>query len=214
MNKLKTMYAVVCAAMIGLTAMALQPIITPTAAAAMTAAELKRDMRKLWEDHITYTRNYIISALAGLDDAKQVAQRLLENQDEIGKAIVPFYGDEAGKKLASLLRDHILIAADVVKAAKADDQEQLKAEQKKWRQNADDIAAFLSKANPNWPEKDLKAMLHEHLALTTDEVVGRIKKDWAADIAAYDKGHVHILKLADALATGIAKQFPDKLKGA
>jgi hypothetical protein len=213
MNKLKTMYAVVCAAMIGLTAMALQPIITPTAAA-MTAAELKRDMRKLWEDHITYTRNYIISALAGLDDAKQVAQRLLENQDEIGKAIVPFYGDEAGKKLASLLRDHILIAADVVKAAKADDQEQLKAEQKKWRQNADDIAAFLSKANPNWPEKDLKAMLHEHLALTTDEVVGRIKKDWAADIAAYDKGHVHILKLADALATGIAKQFPDKLKGA
>jgi hypothetical protein len=196
MNKLKTLYAVVCATMIGLTAMALQPIITPTAAAAMTAVELKRDMRKLWEDHITYTRNYIISALAGLDDTKQV------------------YGDEAGKKLASLLRDHILIAADVVKAAKADDQEELKAQQKKWKQNADDIAAFLSKANPNWPEKDLKAMLHEHLALTTDEVVGRIKKDWAADIAAYDKGHLHILKLADALATGIAKQFPDKLKGA
>jgi hypothetical protein len=194
--------------------MALQPIITPTAAAAMTAVELKRDMRKLWEDHINYTRNYIISAIAGLDDAKQVAQRLLENQDEIGKAIVPFYGDEAGKKLASLLRDHILIAADVVKAAKADDQVELKAQQKKWKQNADDIAVFLSKANPNWPEKELKAMLHEHLALTTDEVVGRIKKDWAADIAAYDKGHVHILKLADALATGIAKQFPDKLKGA
>jgi hypothetical protein len=214
MNKLKTLYAVVCAAVIALTAMALQPIITPTAAAAMTAVELKRDMRKLWEDHITYTRNYIISALAGLDDAKQVAQRLLENQDEIGKAIVPFYGDEAGKKLASLLRDHILIAADVVKAAKADDQKELKAQQKKWKQNADDIAVFLSKANPNWPEKELKAMLHEHLALTTDEVVGRIKKDWAADIAAYDKGHVHILKLADALATGIAKQFPDKLKGA
>jgi hypothetical protein len=89
MNKLKMLYAVVCAAMIGLTAMALQPIITPTAAAAMTAVELKSDMRKLWEDHITYTRNYIISALAGLDDTKQVAQRLLENQDEIGKAIVP-----------------------------------------------------------------------------------------------------------------------------
>jgi hypothetical protein len=82
-----------------------------------------------------------------------------------------------------------------------------------WTQNADDIAAFLSKANPNWPEADLKAMLHEHLALTTDEVVGRLKKDWAADIAAYDKGHMHILKLADALAEGIAKQFPDKLKG-
>jgi hypothetical protein len=214
MNKLMTLYAVVCTAMIGVAAMALQPIITPTAAASMSAAEVKRDMRKLWEDHITYTRNYIISALADLEDAKQVAQRLLKNQDEIGQAIVPFYGEEAGKKLASLLKDHILIAADVVKAAKADSREELKAGQKKWKQNADDIAAFLSKANPNWPEKDLKAMLHEHLALTTDEVIGRIKKDWAADIAAYDKGHAHILKLADALAAGIAKQFPDKLKGA
>jgi hypothetical protein len=180
----------------------------------MTATELKRDMRKLWEDHITYTRNYIISALGDLQDTKEVAQRLLKNQDEIGRAIVPFYGEEAGKKLASLLRDHILIAADVVKAAKADDQKELKAQQKKWTQNADDLASFLSKANPNWPEKDLKAMLHEHLALTTDEVVSRIKKEWNADIAAYDKGHLHILKLADALAGGIAKQFPDKIKGA
>ena len=97
-----------------------------------------------------------------------------------------------------------------MKATKAGDQDHLKAEQKKWMQNADAIAAFLSKANLNWPEKDLKEMLHEHLVLTTNEVVGRLKKDWASDIAAYDKGHAHILKLADALADGIAKQFPDK----
>jgi hypothetical protein len=71
----------------------------------------------------------------------------------------------------------------------------------------------LSKANSNWPEKDLKDMLHKHLALTTDEVVGRLKKDWAADIKACDKGHTHILMLSDALSEGIIKQFPDKLKG-
>jgi hypothetical protein len=139
-----------------------------------------------------------------------VAKRLLKNPDEIGQAIVPYYWDEAGKKLASLLKDHILIAADVVKAAKAGNQDHLKVERKKWMQNADDIAAFLSKANPNWPEKDLKEMLPEHLVLMTNEVVGRLKKDWASDIAAHDKGHAHILKLADALADGIAKQFPDK----
>jgi hypothetical protein len=201
-----------CAVVFALFGLALAPM-QPARAASMSASELKLDMRKLWEDHITYTRNFIISALGGLKDTNQVAERLLKNQDEIGKAIVPFYGEAAGKKLASLLRDHILIAADVVKAAKADNHDELKAQQKKWTQNADDIAAFLSKANPNWPEADLKAMLHEHLALTTDEVVGRLKKDWAADIAAYDKGHRHILKMADALAEGIAKQFPDKLKG-
>jgi hypothetical protein len=208
MKRLVTLCAVVCALFV----LALAPM-QPAGAASMSASELKLDMRKLWEDHITYTRNFIISALADLKDTDQVAERLLKNQDEIGQAIAPFYGEEAGKKLASLLRDHILIAADVVKAAKADNHDELKAQQKKWTQNADDIAAFLSKANPNWPEADLKAMLHEHLALTTDEVVGRLKKDWASDIAAYDKGHMHILKLADALAEGIAKQFPDKLKG-
>ena len=58
-------------------------------------------MRVLWEEHITYTRNYIISALAGLPDTDAVAQRLLRNQDDIGNAIKPFYGDAAGNKLSA-----------------------------------------------------------------------------------------------------------------
>jgi hypothetical protein len=213
MKRYMTLYALICAAMFAVAAASTQPLISPALAASMSAVELKADMRKLWEDHITYTRNFIISALGDLKDANSVAERLLKNQDEIGKAIAPFYGDDAGKKLAALLRDHILIAADVVKAAKAGNKDKLSAEQKKWTKNADDIAAFLSKANSNWPEKDLKDMLHKHLALTTDEVVGRLKKDWAADIKAYDKGHTHILMLSDALSEGIIKQFPDKLKG-
>jgi hypothetical protein len=186
--------------------------VPPAAVISMSNADLRLEMRQLWEDHITYTRNFIISALGGLKDTDKAAERLLKNQDEIGEAIASYYGDEAGKKLAALLRDHILIAAQVVKAAKAKDQEELKSQQKKWKQNADDIAAFLSKANSNWPEKDLQDTLQQHLALTTDEVVSRLKKDSAADIAAYDKGHEHILRLADAIAEGIAKQFSDKLK--
>src|SRR5215468_10433919 len=94
-------------------------------AEAQPIVELKMAMRKLWEEHITYTRNFIISALAGLPDTDAVAQRLLKNQDDIGDAIKPFYGDDAGKKLSTLLRDHILIAADVVKAAKADNKQLL-----------------------------------------------------------------------------------------
>ncbi len=92
-----------------------------TAANSSAAVQLRMDMRKLWEDHITYTRNYIISALAGLGDTGTVAERLLRNQDDIGNAITPVYGETAGKKLSGLLRDHILIAANIVKAAKAGD---------------------------------------------------------------------------------------------
>jgi hypothetical protein len=176
------------------------------------AVELRIAMRKLWEEHIVYTRNYIISALADLEDNGAVAQRLLKNQDDIGDAIKPYYGEEAGKTLAALLRDHIMIATEVVKAAKMQDNEALDKASKKWSANADDIATFLSGANPDWDSKDLMVMLHTHLDLTTGEVVSRLKKDWAADIDYYDKGHAHMLMFADILADGIVKQFPDKFK--
>ena len=176
------------------------------------AMELGMAMRKLWEDHITYTRNFIISTLANLEDAGKIAERLLKNQDDIGDAIKPVYGAEAGTKLSALLRDHILIAADVVKAAMAGNAAELDAANKKWYANADDIAMFLSGANPNWTRASLKDMLDKHLEYTTQEVVSRLKKDWAADIEAYDKGHVHMLMFADMLTHGILKQFPDKFK--
>jgi hypothetical protein len=169
-------------------------------------------MRKLWEDHITYTRNYIISALAGLEDSNAVAQRLLSNQDDIGNAIKAYYGGAAGDKLAALLRDHIMIATEVVKAAKMGNTDELTKAQAKWNANADDIAVFLSGANPNWAKKDLTDMLYKHLELTTGEVVSRLHKDWTGDIAYYDKGHMHMLMFADVLTDGIVKQFPDKFK--
>jgi len=177
-----------------------------------SSVELDKAMRKLWEDHITYTRNYIISALADLEDIGKVAERLLKNQDDIGNAIKPVYGEEAGKKLAALLRDHIVIATEVVKAAKMGNTEELSKANKKWYANGDDIAAFLSSANPNWPKKTLQDMLYKHLEYTTQEVVSRLKKDWAADIEAYDMGHMHMLMFADMLTNGIVKQFPGKFK--
>ncbi len=176
------------------------------------AAELRSAMRTLWEDHIVYTRNYIISALAGLEDGDSVAKRLLRNQDDIGNAVKPYYGEPAGHKLAALLKDHILIATEVVKAAKAGNKEQLGSAQKKWSANGKEIAAFLSAANPNWPKQTLESMLEEHLVLTTREVVSRLKKDWDADIKSYDMGHIHMLMFSDMLAEGIAKQFPEKFK--
>jgi hypothetical protein len=175
-----------------------------------SAAAFHDAMRKLWEDHVTYTRNFIISALASLDDTPKVTERLLRNQDDIGDAVKPIYGEDAGKKLTALLREHILIAADIVKAAKAGNKAGVDAGEKKWHGNGDEIAAFLAGANPNWKKPALAEMLDKHLEYTTDEVVSRLKKDWAADVAAYDKGHEHMLMFADMLSDGIVKQFPKK----
>lgn len=172
----------------------------------------EKDLRKLWEDHVTWTRIFIISALADLADKAAATERLLKNQDDLGDAIKGLYGQEAGKKLTQLLRDHILIAADVVAAAKSGDKQALDAASSKWTANADDLAKFLSDANPFLPYDVVKDMLHKHLELTTGEVVSRLKKDWKADIDFYDKGHVHMLMLSDALAGAIQKQFPGAFK--
>ena len=176
------------------------------------SVEFRMTMRKLWEDHITYTRNYIISALASLPDGDVVLDRLMKNQEELGNAIKPYYGSEAGDTLAKLLKDHIKIAGDVVKAAAANDKDRLKAEQKRWTENGKQIAMHLSGANPKWDHKKLEDMLQKHLDLTTHEAAARIKKDWAADIKAYDAGHEHMLMFADMLSEGIVEQFPAKFK--
>lgn len=176
------------------------------------ANELRTNMRKLWEDHITWTRNVICCLVDDLPGTDQAVKRLLKNQDDIGNAIKPVYGEDAGNKLTALLHDHITISADVVKAAKASDNTGLDAANKKWFTNADEISSFLSKANPNWKLDDMKKMMDEHLKLTTDEAVARIKKDYDADIVAYDKVHNEILQMADMLTDGIVKQFPGKFK--
>jgi len=165
-------------------------------------------MRMLWEEHITWTRMYIVSAVADSQDTDKAAARLLRNQEDIGNAIKPFYGNEAGDKLTALLKEHILTAAEIIKEAKAGNS--TAAAEKKWFSNADEIAAFLSKANPNWPEKVVKDMLYNHLTLTKEEAVARLTKDYDADIAAFDKIHKQALEMADALSGGIVKQFPEK----
>jgi hypothetical protein len=174
-------------------------------------AAFRAAMRKLWEDHITWTRVFIISAAASLPDNDAATQRLLQNQVDMGNAIKPYYGAAAGDQLTALLKDHILIAADVVAAAKANDQAKLADANKRWFANADQIADFLSKANPkSWPAAEMRTMMHDHLTLTTNEAVARLHGDWAADVKAYDAVHEQILHMADMLSAGIIDQFPKK----
>ncbi len=78
-------------------------------------------MRRLWEDHIVWTRQFVVSAVADLPDKAAATERLLRNQADIGDAIKPFYGDAAGQRLTALLREHITVAAELVAAAKAGD---------------------------------------------------------------------------------------------
>jgi hypothetical protein len=166
-------------------------------------------MRKLWEDPITWTRLFIVSAEAGAPDLDATAQRLLQNQTDIGNAIKPFYGDAAGTQLTALLRDHILTAGDLIAAAKAGDSEKVASTKDAWYVNADQIADFLANANPrNWPRAEMRQMMHDHLDKTLAEAVDHLQGNWSTDVADYDKVHDQILRMADMLTAGIVAQFP------
>lgn len=171
---------------------------------------LYQEMRKLWADHVFWTREYIIAAVDGTADLQQATDRLMKNQEDIGAAIVPYYGQEAGDKLTSLLKEHILIAMDLVAAAKRSDTAKFDQANARWDKNADDIAAFLANANRNWPEEILAEAMSMHLKTTIDEATARLTKDYAADVRAFDAVFDHIMEMSDTLSVGIIKQFPDK----
>ena len=171
---------------------------------------LRQAMRRLWMDHTVYTRLYIVSAFADIPDAQAVAGRLLRNQEDIGNAIVPYYGKDAGNKLTDLLKQHILVATEVVAAAKSGDQKKLGESYNKWVANADDIAGFLSSANPNWPKKDAADLLHLHLQLIKEFVVARLGKNYPEDIKKLDEYFTEGMLIADTLSEGVIKQFPNK----
>lgn len=177
-----------------------------------SATMLKTNMRKLWEDHVTWTRNVIFCLVDELPGTDQAVNRLLQNQVDIGNAIKPYYGETAGNKLTELLKPHITIAAEVVVAAEAGNATALDDANKRWYANANEISEFLCKANPKWNLADMRMMMNDHLKLTTDEAVQRIKKDYDADVIAYDKVHDEILEMSDMLANGIIQQFPEKFK--
>jgi hypothetical protein len=185
-----------------------QTSATATPSASPKAVALRAAMDKLWEDHITWTRMVIVDFAAGLPDLPNAEARLLRNQVDIGNAIKPYYGRAAGNQLTKLLRTHILEAVPVLQAAKAGDKTKLTDALNAWYANANQIAAFLAKANPrSWPLPMMRSMMKQHLALTANEAVARLQGKWAADIAAYDQVHAEILHMSSMLSDGIIRQF-------
>jgi hypothetical protein len=170
-------------------------------------------MRKLWEDHITWTRLAIISFAHELPDLPATQDRLLRNQVDIGNAIKPYYGDTAGNRLTALLKEHIVGAVALMTAAKAGDDALIKQRTDEWYANGNEIADFLHEANPrNWSQGEMRQMMKVHLDQTLSEAVNRLTGKYADDVRDYDEIHDHILIMADSLSTGIIKQFPKRFR--
>lgn len=172
--------------------------------------ELSNRLRMLWEQHIAWTRMFIISAIDNLRDLELVTNRLLRNPRDFEKALRSFYGNEIASRFGDLLTEHLVIAAELVIAAKAGDAEAAADAERRWYANADEIAHFLAGINPFWSEEEWRSMLYEHLALTKTEAVSRLTGDYETNIAIYDEIERQALGMADVMTQGIVRQFPCK----
>jgi hypothetical protein len=183
------------------------------AVAIRTAAQLKFHdaMRKLWEDHVTWTRLAIVSFVADNPDLQATVDRLMANQTDIGDAIKPFYGDAAGDQLTALLRDHITVAVEILAAAKSNDSAALQDASARWYANADEIADLLAGAT-NLSQDEMRAMMRGHLDDTLSEAVNQLRGNYVAGVQDYDAIHQHILMMSDTLSGAIMQQFPRRFR--
>ena len=171
------------------------------------------DIRKLWEDHVNLTRFFIISTISDLPDQNETAQRMIQNQNEIGNAIKPFYGDAAGDQLAALLREHALTSATMLQAARKADAPAFEDAVARWYENADEVAELLFDLNPeNWPLRETRPIMRTYLDLTLEQALARWNGDFEKDIEAYDKVHTHALEIADMISEGIINRFWERFR--
>ena len=164
--------------------------------------------RMLWEQHITWTSNVMDSIIFDLPIVDLATQRLLRNAQDFANALMPFYGEEAAMDFADLFTEHITIAAELVQAAKAGDNDAFTDADTRWHQNADQIAALLGSLNPNWSEEDWNAMMDEHLNLLSTRVNNMVSQNYEEAINIFDDIELQALEMADMMAEGIFMQFP------
>ena len=172
--------------------------------------ELEKYMRTLWEEHVIWTRQVIVSLVAGLPDADVAVARLLQNPIDMEKAFAMYYGDQTAAAVRDLLKVHLTTAAELVMAAKAGDTAKADDAEMRWYANADEIAVALNSINANWPKDAVMDMMHEHLKMTKAEAVARLSGKWDEDVQTFDMIEQQIRMMADTLTEGIAKQFPDR----
>lgn len=169
---------------------------------------LSDQFRLLWEQHVYWTRMYIISVVFDLPDVQYVTNRLLRNPKDFAEVMQLFYGEDVVNDFVNLFTQHLTIAAELVKAAKARDNAAAANAEKRWYENADQIAEFFASINPYWSEQEWKRLLYDHLAMTKNEAVYMLNKQYTDSINVFDNIEMQALNMADTMTYGIARLFP------
>jgi hypothetical protein len=199
--------AVVLAAM--MTAVAARADLSPTPKVAATQVAL----RDLWVGHIFWARNVAMATMSGnKDEAKVAEEEVVANAKQIAGALEPFYAKAGADKMFTLLAGHWGAVKEHIMATQKGDAKAQDAAMKKMLANVDEIATFLSGANPNLPKDTLVGLLAAHGGHHAQQNAQLKAKKYADEAKTWDAMKNHMYVIADALGDGIAKQFPEKFK--
>ena len=168
---------------------------------------LMNELRKLWMEHVMWTKLFVVSAIAELPDLEVTTKRLLRNPSDFANILEIFYGKEKAETFRGLLEEHLKIAASIVENAKQGKEKAVEQYSKLWYSNADQIAAFLASVNPCWSEEEWKNLLYDHLRMNTDMVVTRLTGEYIKDSIISDMLIEQALAMADVMTAGIIKRF-------
>lgn len=197
----------------GLASASAEHATATAASASATLVQTQAALRDLWLGHVFWVRNVVDARFEGnANEAKVAEQQVVANARAIAASIEPFYGKAAADQLFGLLAGHWGAISDYLDATRAASKAGQDAAFKQLLANADQIAVFLSGANPNLPVDVLRGLLTAHGSHHVQQIqqfqAGQFDREaqtWAAM-----KDHMYVI--ADALAGGIAKQFPEKFR--
>ena len=190
---------------------AVPALAKPLAKQKTTRLAYHDEWRKLWEDHITWTRVVIMGILSDLPGTNVYIDRLLQNAQDMEDALAPYYGDDA-EVFGDLITDHLVIAAQILQAAK--DGQPLDGLIASWYANSHDIAVQMNEMNPEfWPLEETEKMWTDHLDATLAEAVAHLTGDFEGEVSAYDEVHDLALEMADFFSDGVMRQFPNGFQG-
>jgi len=178
----------------------------------LKAVDLQITLRDLWVGHIFWVRSVVYATKFGDADSMKIAEEnVVKNAKDIAAAVGSFYGKEAGDKLFGLLAGHYGAIKEYLTASMVGSKEAKDTAVEKLKKNAEEIAGFLSGANPkNWPKDTLVSLLLAHGGHHIAQIDAVMAKDYGAEATTWEAMKKHIYTIADALAGGIEKQFPKK----
>lgn len=178
---------------------------------ATKTAETDAALRDLWVGHAFWVRNVVIETLNGNKDAASAAEKeVVANAKQIAGAIEPFYGKPAADKLFGLLAGHYGAVKQYLEAYNAGSKTKQDDAKKTLTGNAEEIATFLSGANPNLPFETLKSLLLTHGGHHIQQIQQLKAKQYVEEAQTWNAMKNHMYVIADALTGALAKQFPEK----